>query len=216
MATGNPAIHRGPLILGQNINTNPTLATPVPSSMRDSGAVIAAQTGTLAYTQTTNTSNLTYTQTNTASTIGTVVLPGGALITNIYADVTTAFNAGTNNTISVAISATNGTAGTVIFQVVGTGVTIPVGRWDLDAVGTTLAVWSGSGADTNIPYWTNVSYLQTTPTNQIVQAYFTGTGTAATTGAVSITIVYILRNPDGSWYLQTPAYPIAASPTVTY
>jgi hypothetical protein len=204
------------LLLGQNINTNPSTATPTPSSMRDTGAITAAQTGTMTYTQTTNTSNLTYTQTNTASPIGTVVLPAGAFITNIYADVTAAFNASTNNTLTVAISATNGTAGMVIFQVVGTGVNIPVGRWDLDAVGTTLAVWSGSGADTNIPYWTNVSYLQTTPTNQIVQAYFTGTGTAASTGAASITIVYILRNADGSWYLQTPAYPIANPATVTY
>jgi len=212
---GNIAQHIGPATFGTVMETNPTYST-TPGYMRNMGISDAYQFGTLAYTTTTNTSNLTYTPTNAAGPVGVVVIPAGSYIENFNVDVTTAFNAGTNNTISVAIAPTNGVAGTVVFQVVGTGVSIPIGRWALGVVGTNLACYSGSGANTNIPYWINSSNTQTTPTDMIVQAWFTGTGTGATTGACTIGVGYVLRNPDGSWYQQTPTYPITNPPVITY
>lgn len=199
----NIAVHLGPQLTGTIKETFPNAATTV-GSMRNVGPGDAYQFGTLGFATTASTSSLTYTQTNAASPTGVVVLPAGAYIDNINIDVTVAFNAATNNTISVGLTPTSGVAGTTIFQIVGTAVTIPVGRWSLGVVGTGLVTWSGAGVNTAIPYWANVSNAQANPTDQIVTAWFTGTGTAATTGTAIIGIDYAVRNPDGSWYQQSP------------
>lgn len=204
----------GPMLNGTVKNTNALYPT-TPGQMRNTGPGDAYQFGQLSYTQTTSTSNLTFTAPNTGAT-QVMVLPAGSYIDNINVDILTAFNAGTNNSIIIAITPTNGTAGTIIFELVGTAVTLPVGRYLLGTTGTGIATWSGAGANTNIPYWTNISYGQATPTDQIVQAYFTGTGTAATTGSAIITVDYALRNPDTSYFPQTPTSPIANPPVQTY
>lgn len=173
----------------------------------------AYQFGTLAYTTTTAGSSLGYTQTNTASGAGIVVLPAGAYIDNINVDVTTQFNAGTNNTITIALGPTVGTTGTTIMTITGTAGVIGVGRYSLGiTIGSAVVAFPAAG----IPYLVNVSNGQTTPTDQVVQAWFTGTGTGATTGACTIAVDYCIRNPDGSWYQQTPTYPITNPPVITY
>ena len=208
---GNIAQHIGPLALGTVKETNATYNT-TPGYMRNMGVSDGYQFGTLAYTPaTTSASNLTYTQTNAAGPTGIVCIPAGAYIDNVNIDVTTAFNAGTNNTITVALSPTSGTAGTTIMTVTGTGVTIGVGRYTLG-----ITISSAAVTQQNTAYWVNVSNGQASPTDQILMAWYTQTGTAATTGACTIGIDYCIRNPDGSWYQQSPTYPIATIPVTTY
>ena len=113
---GNLAQHFGPVAIGTQKETNPAFSTTA-GFIRNMGVSDAYQFGTLSYTQNTTNSNLTYTQTNAASPAGIVMLPAGAYIDNINIDVTTAFNAGTNNTITIALSPTSATAGTTIATV---------------------------------------------------------------------------------------------------
>ena len=110
----------------------------------------------------------------TTSASNVAVLPAGAQILNIYVDVTEAFNAATGNTITVAKGATT-------LATVGGATTTPV------AAGR--ATVTTAGVDT----WVNVG-----TTDAIITAVFAGVGTAATTGAATITIEYVVRNSDGA------------------
>ena len=111
---------------------------------------------------------------STTSAVTAAVLPAGAQIINIYVDVTEAFNAATGNTITVAKGATT-------LATVGGASTTPiaVGRATVTAAGT--ATWVNVGA-----------------TDAILTVVFANTGTAATTGAATVTIEYVVRNSDGA------------------
>jgi hypothetical protein len=98
-----------------------------------------------------------------AVTIGTV--PANAQIIDVNIDTTTAFNAGTTNT--VAVGKTGSAAAFVTATDVGTA-----GR---ESVATT-GVYSA---------WANVG-----TTDVVATATFAQTGTAATAGAARVTIVY--------------------------
>lgn len=98
-----------------------------------------------------------------AVTIGTV--PANAQIIDINIDATTAFNAGTTNTIAV------GKTGSAAAFVTATDVAT-AGR---ESVATT-GVYSA---------WANVG-----TTDVVATATFAQTGTAATAGAARVTIVY--------------------------
>ena len=110
----------------------------------------------------------------TTSATNVAVLPAGAQILNIYVDVTADFNAATGNTITVAKGATT-------LATVGGATTTPIsaGR----------ASVTTAGVDT----WVNVG-----TSDAIITAVFAGVGTAATTGAATITIEYVVRNSDGA------------------
>jgi hypothetical protein len=172
--------------------------------MRNLGIGDASQNGLLTFATTASSSSLTYTQTNSLSPVGTVVLPAGSYVSGIIVDVTVAFNAGTNNTITIALSATPGTAGTVICTHTSTAAPIAIGRYTVGSVGFAFT----AAATANL---VNVSTGQTAPTDQVVQAFFTGTGTAASTGVATISINYLVRNPDGGWYQQSPVSPITST-----
>ena len=99
----------------------------------------------------------------TAVTIGSV--PAGAQIVNIHIDTTTAFNAGTTNTMTV------GTSGSAAAYVATTAVG-PLGRASVATTGV-YSAWPTVGAS-----------------DVTVTANYSQTGTAATTGAATVTIVY--------------------------
>lgn len=99
----------------------------------------------------------------TAVTIGSV--PAGAQIINIHIDTTTAFNAGTTNNMTIGTSAS--AAAYVATTAVG-----PTGR----ASAATTGVYSA---------WPTVGASDVTLT-----ATFSQTGTAATTGAAIVTVLY--------------------------
>ena len=115
------------------------------------GGMLSAVTTTLAYTNA------------TAVTIATI--PAGAQIQNIHIDVTTAFNAGTTNTVTVGTSAS--AAAYVTSTSVGT-----LGRASVATTGV-YSAWANTGT----------SDISATIT-------FSQTGTAATAGAARVTILY--------------------------
>ena len=115
------------------------------------GGMLSAVTTTIAYTD------------SAAVTIATI--PAGAQIQNVHIDVTTAFNAGTTNTVTV------GKTGSAAAFVASTS----VGATGRASVATT-GVYSA---------WAN------TGTSDVVATItFSQTGTAATAGALRVTIVY--------------------------
>jgi hypothetical protein len=115
------------------------------------GGMLSAVTTTFAYTNA------------TAVTIATI--PAGAQIVDINIDVTTAFNAGTTNTVTVGTSAS--AAAYVTSTSVGSA-----GRASVASTGV-YSAWANTGT----------SDLSATIT-------YSQTGTAATAGAARVTIVY--------------------------
>ena len=115
------------------------------------GGVLSAVTTTFAYTD------------STAVTIATI--PANSQIQNIHIDVTTAFNAGTTNTVTVGKTGT--AAAFVTTTSVGTA-----GRASVATTGV-YSAWADTGS----------SDISATIT-------FSQTGTAATAGAARVTIVY--------------------------
>ena len=99
----------------------------------------------------------------TAVTIGTI--PANAQITSINIDTTTAFNAGTTNTMTV------GTAASAAAYVATTAVTA-LGRASVATTGV-YSAWPTVGAS-----------------DVTLTATFSQTGTAATTGAAIVTVLY--------------------------
>ena len=115
------------------------------------GGMLSAVTTTFAYTNA------------TAVTIATI--PAGAQIVDINIDVTTAFNAGTTNTVTVGTSAS--AAAYVTSTSVGSA-----GRASVATTGV-YSAWANTGTS-------DVSAIIT----------YSQTGTAATAGAARVTIVY--------------------------
>lgn len=118
------------------------------------GGVLSAVTNTIAYSD------------SSAVTIGTI--PANAQIIDINIDVTTAFNAGTNDLISV------GKSGSAAAFVANTDVS-SAGRASVATTGA-YSAWADTGS-----------------TEVAVTATYTQSGTAATAGAARVTIVY--RSP---------------------
>jgi hypothetical protein len=113
--------------------------------------VLSAITTTIAYTN--------------ASAVSIGTLPVNAQIIDINIDVTTAFDAGTTNTVTV------GNTGTAAAYVAATSVG-STGRARVATTGV-YSAWAGTGS----------AELDATVT-------FSQTGTAATAGAARVTIVY--------------------------
>ena len=122
------------------------------NSVTNAAGVLSAITATIAYTDT------------SAVTIGT--LPAGAQIVNVNIDVTTAFNAGTTNTVTV------GKTGSAAAFVTATSVG-SAGRASVATTGV-YSAWANVGTS-------DVDYATVT---------FSQTGTAASAGAARVTIVY--------------------------
>lgn len=118
------------------------------------GGVLSAVTGTVAYSN------------GSAVTIGTI--PANAQIVNINIDVTTAFDAGSTNTMTV------GKSGSAAAFVASTSVG-SAGRASVATTGV-YSAWADVGSS-EVP----------------VTATYGQTGTAATAGAARVTIVY--RSP---------------------
>ena len=118
------------------------------------GGVLSAVTATIAYTD------------SSAVTVGTI--PANAQIIDINIDVTTAFDAGTTNTIEV------GNSGNADAYVTATAV---------GSAGRASVATTGVYAD-----WADVGSAEVA-----VTATYAQTGTAAAAGAARVTVVY--RSP---------------------
>ena len=122
------------------------------NNVTNAAGQLSAITATIAYTDT------------AAVTIGT--LPAGAQIVNVNIDVTTAFNAGTTNTVTV------GKTGSAAAFVAATSVG-SAGRASVATTGV-YSAWANVGTS-------DVDYATVT---------FSQTGAAASAGAARVTIVY--------------------------
>lgn len=149
------ATHLGPWLLGTVKDTTGTTA----GTVRNLGVTAVAQSNTVAYTNT------------TAKTIA--VIPAGSQILDIYLDVTTDFNAGTNNVITIKIGSTT------IASITATSANIVAGRQTL--VLAAPATWVNVGTS-----------------DVFLTATFAGTGTAASTGVGTVTALYTVRSSSGS------------------
>jgi len=136
------------------------LGTVKDGAGKNLGAIVVAQSGSVGYAAD-----------GTVTTLFT--LPAGTQILDINVDVTTAFNAGTTNTIKL------GTTSGGAELVAATSVT-SAGRESVATTGAHAA-------------WVNVGTSDVT-----VYATYNQTGTAASAGAATISIVYVVRNSDGS------------------
>ena len=154
------ATHLGPWLLGTTKNTTGTTA----ATTRNTGCTVVAQSNVTTYADTTAANQF--------------VLPAGAQILNIYLDVTVAFNAGTNNTVTIKAGSTT------IASVTATSANITTGRATL--VLAAPATWINVGTS-----------------DVFITSTFAGTGTTATTGTATVTVEYVVRNSDGSQFPST-------------
>ena len=148
------AAHLGPWRLGTNKDTTGTTA----ATTSNMGCTVVAQSKATTFADSTATNMF--------------AIPAGAQILNVYLDVTEAFNAGTNNTITIKVGSTT------IASVAATSANITVGRQTL-----TLAATAS---------WVNVT------ADSFITSTFTGTGTAASTGIGYVTVEYVVRGSDGA------------------
>ena len=148
------AAHLGPWRLGTNKDTTGTTA----ATTSNMGCTVVAQSKATTFADSTATNMF--------------AIPAGSQILNVYLDVTEAFNAGTNNTITIKVGSTT------IASVAATSANITVGRQTL-----TLAATAS---------WVNVT------ADSFITSTFTGTGTAASTGIGYVTVEYVVRGSDGA------------------
>lgn len=163
------ATHLGPWLLGTVNNTTGTTA----GTVRNTGATVVAQTGTMAFGDT--------------SAVTLFALPAGAEILHFIVDATTAFNATTNNVVTLKIGSTT------LAAVTGTAVPIAVGRYMLGVVNVSSVVYAITQA--SVATFANVGTADV-----LVTGTFAGTGTPATTGAATVTCIYSVRGSDGVAY----------------
>ena len=149
----------GPWLVG---TVKETTGTAV-GTVRNMGVTLVEQFATLSYTDT------------AAKTL--FILPAGSAIHVFLTDVSTAFNAATNNVITIQTS-----GGQSLATITASGANIVVGR-------TGMAVTAG-GIGT---------YINTGTSDITIQGLFAGTGTTATTGAATITVAYAVRNVDSTY-----------------
>ena len=149
------AAHLGPWRLGTVKDTTGTTA----ATTSNMGCTVVAQSKATTYADTTATNMF--------------ALPAGAQLLNIFLDVTEAFNAGTNNSITIKVGSTT------VASVTATSANITTGRQTL-----TLAAPAT---------WVNVG-----SSDIFVTATFAGTGTAASTGIGYVTAEYVVRGSDGA------------------
>lgn len=151
------ATHLGPWLLGTTKNTTGTTA----ATTRNTGCTVVAQSNVTTFADTTAANQF--------------VIPAGSQILAVYLDVTVAFNAGTNNTVTIKVGSTT------IASVTATAANITTGRATL--VLAAPATWINVGTS-----------------DVFITSTFAGTGTAATTGTATVTVQYVVRNSDGSQY----------------
>jgi hypothetical protein len=149
------AAHLGPWRLGTVKDTTGTTA----ATTSNMGCTVVAQSNDTTFADTTATNMF--------------ALPAGAQILDVYLDVTEAFNAGTNNSITIKVGSTT------IASVTATSANITTGRQTL-----TLAAPAT---------WVNIGTA-----DAFVTSTYAGTGTAATTGIGYVTVQYVVRGSDGA------------------
>jgi hypothetical protein len=172
------ATHLGPWLLGTVKDTTGTTA----GTIRNTGATVVLQSGSYTTPSGVSTSAA---YTGTATTIA--VLPAGAIIHAIIADVTTAF-VGASGATTLTFQTGNATtglstnfvSGSQFGQLSGTS-TLSVGRSTISPNTTNIAIFNNIGTS-----------------DVIVQVVFATAGNYTSGGSANFQIVYAVRQPDGT------------------
>lgn len=162
-----------------------------------------------------------------------VIFPAGSYIDNIDFIVNTAFTiTGTTPVVTIAVNLIGATGTTYAAGQTVASIILQTGGGGLPTVGVyatgNTGSWATASSNTNpITYSTSgttitanaLAMIQNTgPSDAILSLNIIGTGTtpAITAGAFSMAFNYVLRNPDGSWYPQTPPNPYTTPTPATY
>lgn len=168
------ATHLGPWLLGTIKNTT---GTTVGSNIRNLGVTTVAQTKQVNY------AGAAF---GAATTTNLFVIPAGSQILQLNVDTLTAF------TGSTAANCIIGTAASTALLMASTDLTA-AGRVANTAFAAKLTAWSGA-ASTAAPDGIGIG-----PTDIQVQAALTPTIANVTTGIVQYTVIYTVRNTDGTY-----------------
>lgn len=229
----------GPLLVGTQKNTNGAIVTSnTPSAAflagnvggyRNTGASDALQMMNIPATTLTSipAASFPYTFVPTYTVSGVnypIVIPAGSYIDNIDMNITTAVTfsgAPTNLLVSVQlIGAPGSTYATAQTLAVATLTTA-----SLPTIGNYAMANSSSTASATSPIVATASatplamLLNTGPTDamlQLVLTFTAGTTPAISAGAFGFGISYVVRNPDGTWYPQSPPSTMSNPPVATY
>jgi hypothetical protein len=149
-----------------------------------------------------------------------IVIPAGSFITGIYFDVTTAYTftgSPTGAQIAINVVGAPGTTYAAGLQIILHGSTSALTAFTTpqrNQVGSTNGFNYNTGTSV-MAYLTNTGATDTMI--QIGPWVFTGgSSPAASAGAGILSVNYVVRNFDGSYYPQTPTSPIANPPVQTY
>jgi hypothetical protein len=164
-----------------------------------------------------------------------IVFPAGSYIDNIDFIVTTAPTlSGTTPVATIAVQligapgSTYATAQTIAsivldktngLPVIGVYATGNTGSWSTSVTATNPITYTTAAATAGTITATALAMLQNTgPTDAMLQLSITGSGTtpAITGGVFGLAFNYVLRNPDGSWYPQTPPSPFTTPIPAVY
>jgi len=229
----------GPILSGTQKNNNPVVATSAtPSatflqpgtggSYRNTGAGDALQFISIPASVLTAipAASFPYTFIPTYSASGVnypIVIPAGAYIDNIDLNIYTALSfSGSPTGFQIAVNLIGAPGSTYasaqnianIGSSANTTVLPTAGNYALGSTTTAIASTNPIVASSNVSAITN-----TGPTDTLLQLVFTftgGTTPAISGGSIGFMVSYAVRNPDGSWYPQTPTSPIANPPVATY
>lgn len=162
-----------------------------------------------------------------------MVMPAGSYISAFVFDIVTGFTVGgtpgSSSQIQFAVYAVGApgtTYATPQLLMTHTG----LGTTNVTGVSTSVSnAWSisqrnqvGSGSGLNLPANATPYLVNTGNTDTMIMCVISlllGNGTGPltlTAGSGYLGINYTIRNPDGSWYPQTPTSPIANPPVITY
>jgi hypothetical protein len=234
----------GPLLAGTNKNNNAnyvTANTPSPSYLilpgsansnvggyRNTGAVGAYQTITVPAATLTGiaAASFPYTFYPTYTVQGVnypIVIPAGSYIDNIDFNLLTAFTfSGTPTSVAIAVNligapgTTYATAQTIATATVTAATQTPIGSYPITNASAAAQYTPFVANNSATPFAMSLNTGTSDCMLQLVLTFSGGTTPAITAGSFGLMFSYILRNPDGTWYPQTPTSPVSNPPVQTY
>jgi hypothetical protein len=185
-------ITAGLTVVGPGIAPGTTVSTISGSAITLSAAVTTTATSPAPF--------LFYS--NATTNLDPLTIPAGALITDIFVDVLSAFTAATG---TIVISIANTTASYPVATLSYT-TALAVGRYVVGASNYSTVTFATTAIGSMI--MTNISSGQNSPTDAIVQGQVTGSPSG---GLASVTVVYSVNNADGTYFPQTPGSAVVAN-----
>jgi len=212
------------VVIPFNFSTIPTGITMNINAYGGTGTTISTGVSTVTTTCTSATTSATQAFTSTAGIYpGMVVTGAGITGTITVSSITNATTLVLSASITSTATAYTFTASSVSLSS-GLNIVTHGSSSAITAYNSAQRNQVGSGTSftyvsgTSITNIAGMQYLTNTgPTDTMLGVTFTYTGSGtAVAGSAILSVNYVLRNPDGTYYPQTPTSPIANPPAVTY